>query len=216
MSRRLALVIFDCDGVLIDSEGPASALCAVAMTELGWPMTTAEALRTFMGMRISDMPVLIERQTGRPVPPGWVGQMRDRLIAVLDTQSVLIPGAREAIVAVADAGIPYRVASNSSHEEMAIKFARTGLTGLMVGRMHSARDVGVGKPAPDVFLAAAAAEGVDPSRCLVIEDSLPGVRAAVAAGMPVLGLDLHGDGAALAALGAIPIRTLAALPDHLV
>ncbi len=216
MSRRPALVIFDCDGVLIDSEGPASALCATAVTELGWPMSTDEALRTFMGLRISDMPAMIERQTGHPVPPGWVEQMRDRLIAVLDTQSVLIPGAREAVEAVAGAGIPYRVASNSSHEEMAMKFARTGLTALMTGRLHSARDVGLGKPAPDVFLAAAAAEGVDPSQCLVIEDSQPGVRAAVAAGMAVLGLDLHGDGAALAALGATPIRTLAALPDHLV
>lgn len=216
MILRPALVIFDCDGVLIDSEGPASALCATAVTELGWHMTAEQALHTFMGMRISDMPAMIERQSGRPVPPGWVEAMRDRLISVLDTQSALIPGAREAIEAVAAAGVPYRIASNSSHEEMAVKFARTGLTSLVVGRVHSARDVGVGKPAPDVFLAAAQAEGIDPARCLVVEDSLPGVRAAMAAGMPVLGLDLYGDGAALAALGAIPIRTLTALHDYLV
>jgi len=133
----------------------------------------------------------------------------------LDTQSALIPGAREAVEDVVAAGLPYRVASNSSHDEMTVKFARTGLTALMAGRMHSARDVGVGKPAPDVFLAAALAEGVDPADCLVIEDSVLGVRAAVAAGMPVLGLDLHGDGAALAAAGATPIRSLAALRERL-
>ena len=215
MSKRPALIIFDCDGVLIDSEGPASAVCAVAVTELGWIMTSDEALHTFMGMRIADMPVIIERHTGRAVPPGWVDDMRGRLIAALDTQSALIPGAREAVEAVVAAGLPYRVASNSSHDEMTVKFARTGLTTLMAGRMHSARDVGVGKPAPDVFLAAALAEGVEPADCLVIEDSVLGVRAAVAAGMPVLGLDLHGDGAALAAAGATPIRSLTALCERL-
>lgn len=215
MSKRPALIIFDCDGVLIDSEGPASAVCAVAVTELGWTMTSEEALGTFMGMRIADMPAIIERHTGRAVPAGWVDDMRGRLIAALDTQSVLIPGAREAIEDVVAACLPYRVASNSSHDEMTVKFARTGLTALMAGRMHSARDVGVGKPAPDVFLAAALAEGVEPADCLVIEDSVLGVRAAVAAGMPVLGLDLHGDGAALAAAGATPIRSLAALRERL-
>ena len=178
-------------------------------------MTPAEAQRQFMGLRISDMPAIVERHTGQAPPSGWTETVRDRLIAVLQNESVLIPGARAAIDAVRAAGIPYRVASNSSHDEMRVKFARTGLTALMAGRVHSARDVAAGKPAPDVFLAAARAEGIDPARCLVIEDSVPGVRAAVAAGMAVLGLDLHGDGAALLAAGAIPIRSLAALQDLL-
>ena len=177
-------------------------------------MTSDEALQTFMGLRISDMPAMIECHTGQAVPPGWADDVCQALIAVLETQSALIPGAREAVEAVAAAGLPYRVASNSSHEEMTVKFARTGLTALMAGRIHSARDVGVGKPAPDVFLAAARAEGVDPAHCLVIEDSVPGVLAAIAAGMLVLGLDLHGDGAALAAAGATPIRSLAELHER--
>ena len=215
MNRRPALIIFDCDGVLIDSEGPASRLTAQCVSEVGWPMTQDEAQRQFMGLRIADMPAMVERHTGHPTPPGWADSVRERLIEVLHTESVLIPGARAAIDAVVAAGLPFRVASNSGHEEMRVKFERTGLTAIMAGRTHSARDVGRGKPAPDVFLAAAQAEGVDPADCLVIEDSVPGVRAAVAAGMMVLGLDLHGDGAALAAAGAVPIRTLAALQDRL-
>lgn len=214
MSRPL-LVIFDCDGVLIDSEGPAARVTAQCVTEAGWPMTPAEAQRQFMGLRLSDMPAMLERHTGRAPPAGWTDTVRSRLIAVLQNESVLIPGARAAIDAVIAARLPYRVASNSSHDEMRVKFARTGLTSLMAGRIHSARDVAAGKPAPDVFLAAARAEGIDPAHCLVIEDSVPGVRAAVAAGMAVLGLDLHGDGAALLAAGAVPIRSLAALQDRL-
>ena len=215
MTRRPALVIFDCDGVLIDSEGPAARLTAECVTEQGWPMTPEEAQRLFMGLRIADMPAMVERHTGRATPPGWVDSVRARLIAVLETESALIPGAREAIEAVVKAGLPFRIASNSGHDEMRVKFAQTGLASLVTGRVHSARDVAAGKPAPDVFLAAARAEGVLPADCLVIEDSVPGVRAAVAAGMIVLGLDRHGDGAALKAVGALPIASLAELMQHL-
>jgi beta-phosphoglucomutase-like phosphatase (HAD superfamily) len=104
------------------------------------------------------------------------------------------------------------VASNSSHEEMAVKFARTGLAPLVAGRTHSARDVAAGKPAPDLFLAAAAAEGVAPQACIVVEDSLPGIRGALAAGMTCIGLDPHGPGEALRAAGAHPVRALSELP----
>lgn len=207
-TQPLKLVIFDCDGVLIDSEGSANRLCAEEITKLGWPMTGAESQTRFMGFRLSDMPPIIEAHLGRPVPPGWVERLCERLIQVMAHESVLMPGAREAIEAVVALGLPFRVASNSSHEEMAVKFARTGLSGLVEGRVHSARDVARGKPAPDVFLAAAAAEGVQPAQCLVIEDSVPGVRAAVAAGMNVLGIDVHGDGAALQGAGARPIRAM--------
>lgn len=208
----LRLVIWDCDGVLVDSEGPSARVTAAECSALGWVMTPAEAMRLFMGVRLSDMPPLVEAQIGRPVPPGWVDHLRDRMIAALGHDLDPMPGAADALRATAALGLPYRVASNSSHEEMVVKFACTGLAPLVQGRIHSARDVARGKPAPDVFLAAAAAEGVPPGACMVVEDSLPGVAAAVAAGMPVLGLDAHGDGAALRAAGARPIRALAECP----
>jgi beta-phosphoglucomutase-like phosphatase (HAD superfamily) len=109
-------------------------------------------------------------------------------------------------------GVRWRVASNSSHAEMEAKFARLGLSALVAGRVHSHTDVARGKPAPDLFLAAAAAEGVDATECLVIEDSLPGVRAAVAAGMDCLAYAPHSDGALLRAAGAVPFRAMADLP----
>ncbi len=212
--ETLRLVIFDCDGVLVDSEPVSNRVVAAECTALGWPMTTAEATAQFVGLRLSDMPPIIEARLGRPAldgwPAGWVEQLRGRIIAALAREVEPMPGAASALRGVAALGVPYRVASNSSHEEMDVKFARTGLAALVEGRVHSARDVAAGKPAPDLFLAAAAAEGVAPGACLVVEDSVPGVRGARAAGMACLGLAAHGDGAAaLAAEGAVPIRSLA-------
>ena len=122
--------------------------------------------------------------------------------------------------AVTAAGLPFRVASNSSHEEMAAKFACTGFDRLIpLHRIHSAHDLiarGLrGKPAPDLFLEAAAAEGVPPAACLVIEDSLPGAQAAAAAGMRCLGFSPDACGAHLAAAGALPFAAMSALPDLL-
>ncbi len=208
----LQLVIFDCDGVLVDSEGPSARVTAHEVSALGWPMTPEEAMTRFIGLRLSDMAPLVAVQTGRPVPDGWVEHVRSRLIATLAEETEAMPGAADVLRATAALGLTYRVASNSSHEEMAVKFARTGLAPLVAGRMHSARDVAAGKPAPDVFLAAAAAEGVAPQACMVVEDSLPGIRAALAAGMPCVGLDPHGPGEALRAAGARPIRALSELP----
>lgn len=206
----LRLVIFDCDGVLVDSEGPSNRAVAQEITVLGWPMTEAESTALFVGVRLSDIPPVVEARLGRPVPEGWVDLLRRRLIESFATLETL-PGAHDALRHAAALGLPVRVASNSSHEEMEVKFRRTGLDALVGTRRHSARDVPRGKPHPDVFLHAAAAEGVDPAECLVVEDSLPGVAAARAAGMRVVGLDVAGDGAALRAAGAYPIGALGEL-----
>ena len=208
----LRLVIFDCDGVLVDSEGPAARVTAHEVSRLGWPMTPAQAQTRFMGLRLSDMPAIVAAETGRPVPPGLVAHICDRLIETLSHEAEPMPGAADALRATTALGLPYRVASNSSHEEMDVKFARTGLAPLVKGRIHSARDVPRGKPAPDVFLAAAAAEGIPFAACIVIEDSLPGIAAARAAGMVCIGLAPHGNGATLRAAGAHPIQSLAELP----
>ena len=208
----LRLVIFDCDGVLVDSEGPSNRVCAEEITKLGWPMSEAESMALFVGFRLADMPPVIEAHLGHPVPEGWVDHLRVRMIQSFDTLEIM-PGAHEALRAVMALGLPVRVASNSSHEEMDVKFRHTALDALVPrARRHSARDVPRGKPSPDVFLAAAAAEGIPPSACIVIEDSLPGIAAATAAGMPVIALAPHGINAALRATAARPIGALAELP----
>ncbi len=208
----LRLVIFDCDGVLVDSEGPSNRLVAQEVTALGLPMTTEESCALFVGRRLSDIPAVIEPKLGHPVPDGWVDGLRDRLIALLAAEVAAMPGAHDALRATTALGLPYRIASNSSHEEMAAKFERVAMVELVAGRLHSARDVARGKPAPDVFLHAAAAEGIPPGACLVVEDSVPGAQAARAAGMACIGLAPHGDDPALRATGAVLIRSLAELP----
>jgi HAD superfamily hydrolase (TIGR01509 family) len=212
MRAPLRLVIFDCDGVLVDSEGPSNRLVAQEITALGWPMTEAESRALFVGRRLSDIPPIVEPRIGRPVPPDWIEQLRDKLIAMLADEVEPMPGAHKVLVATAALGLPFRIASNSSHAEMDVKFKRTRLDHLVAGRQHSARDVARGKPAPDVFLAAAAADGVPPEACIVIEDSVPGAMAARAAGMACIGLAPYGDDPGLRAVGAVLIRSLDELP----
>jgi HAD superfamily hydrolase (TIGR01509 family) len=203
---RPELIIFDCDGVLIDSEGVASTVCARELCALGWEMTAQQAQDRFLGMSITDMQPLIETRLGRTLPASWRAELAQKLVAALGTDSKLIPGAREMLERVNTLGIPWCIASNSSDEELAVKFSRTGISHLTDGRAYSAAGViakgGRAKPAPDLFLAAAAGMQTHPQNCLVLEDSALGVTGAVAAGMKCYGFAPHGDGAPLLAAGA--------------
>ena len=185
--QAMKLVIFDCDGVLIDSEALCDRVVVTRLAEDGWALTLAECHRRFVGLTFSDIQVAAEAWLGRALGDGWLPDVVARVTAAMAAEVEPIPGAREALLGVAALGLPYRIASNSSREEMAAKFARTGLLPLVEGRIHSADDLIAqgkrGKPDPDLFLEAAAAGGVEPADCLVIEDSLPGIRAAVTAGM---------------------------------
>ena len=210
----LRLVIFDCDGVLVDSEALSREVIAAEAARMGLAFTE-DAARQFTGLRWTDLQPVLEGLAGRTLPPDWPIHMQNLLIAHMHGRLRAIPGAANALRAVTAAGLPFRVASNSSHAEMAEKFAETGLAALVGERKHSAKDVGVGKPDPALFLAAATAEGVPAGACLVIEDSIPGVTAAHAAGMACLALVPEGDTAPFMALGARPIRSFAELPGIL-
>ena len=215
----LRLVIFDCDGVLIDSEPVANRVTAAEISRLGYPMAATECAERFLGMSLADMCRVIPAEFGIVLPPGWDRLLASALVAALAREAALMPGAEAALRGTSALGLTWRVASNSGVAELAAKFACVGLAGLVADRVWSAETViargGHGKPAPDLFLAVADAAGVEPAACLVIEDSLAGIRGARAAGMGCLGFCPQGAEAPLVAAGAVPLHELAGLPDLL-
>jgi HAD superfamily hydrolase (TIGR01509 family) len=219
MPISLGLVIFDCDGVLIDSEALCDRVVSAELHRAGWPVSPTECHRLFLGLTFPDIQRAAEAQLGRPLAAGWVDELVHRVTKVMATEAEPIPGARAALEATSALGLPFRIASNSSHAEMAAKFSRAGLSDLVEGRIHSAYDIIAqgkrGKPDPDLFLDAASTEGVAPDACLVVEDSLAGVRAAVAAGMTCLGFSPDTDGKHLRQAGALPFTSMFALAELL-
>jgi len=209
-----ALVIFDCDGVLVDSEPIANRVTVEVLGEIGLPMTTEECTRTFIGRSVASCCEIMERLLGRALPERFAADWEERELAAFRAEVSPIPGIAEALERL---GVPCCVASSGSHRRMDVTLGRTGLLERFRGRIFSASDVARGKPFPDLYLHAARSMGVAPGHCAVVEDSVVGVEAAVAAGMRVLGFARpgHADPAALAAAGAEPFAEMADLPDRL-
>lgn len=180
------LVIFDCDGVLVDSERIAVRLEVELLGELGWQLTEAEIVERFVGISDAAMRVAIEEHLGRALPADWDAQVTPRYRAALAADLQPVDGVLEAYDAIRAAGIATCVASSGSHDKIRFTLGLTGLYERFQGRIFSATEVGHGKPAPDLFLHAADRMGVAPARCAVVEDSRPGLDAARAAGMRAL------------------------------
>jgi HAD superfamily hydrolase (TIGR01509 family) len=177
---RFDLVIWDCDGVLIDSERLAVRTESQILTELGWPLTESDVVELFVGRSSRYMQTVIEEKLGRPVD--WKVQFEQRVREACERELEPVEGVIDALDAI---DIPSCVASSSSHAMLNFKLGLTGLAERFAGRIYSADDVAHGKPDPAVFLFAATSMGVSPERCAVIEDSVSGVEAGVAAGMSV-------------------------------
>ncbi|MCD2466180.1 MULTISPECIES: HAD family hydrolase [unclassified Streptomyces] len=185
---RYDLVIFDNDGVLVDSEPISNTLLAGYLTELGHPTTYEESVRDFMGSAMHRIHELVEERSGQRLPAGFDETFHARVFAAFQAELEAVTGAAEVLKQLAEAGIPYCVASSGSHERIRVGHRKTGLDAWFPDELvFSAEDVGRGKPAPDLFLHAASRMGVAPERCVVVEDSRLGVQAAVAAGMDVYG-----------------------------
>jgi len=183
-NRDSRLIIFDCDGVLIDSEIVVARLEAEAITSLGLPMTAETICARFAGTTTREVWQTLERELGRPLPPGFVEAHLAHVRDVFARDLTAIPGA---VDAVAGLDVPFCVASSTRMPALIDNLATCGLSRLFDGRVFSASQVKRAKPAPDVFLYAASQMGADPADCLVIEDSVAGVTAACRAGMGVVG-----------------------------
>ena len=182
-----SLIIFDCDGVLVDSEALACAVHADVLTAHGYAITPAQVHERFLGRSAREARFEVETEMGRVLPEEYTVQLKATIDRVFGESLQPVPGIAETLakltqrVCVASSGTPTRIVSS---------LTTTGLIDRFAPNLFSAAQVARGKPEPDLFLFAAARMGVAPEHCLVIEDSLPGIKAARAAGMAVLGF--HG------------------------
>jgi HAD superfamily hydrolase (TIGR01509 family) len=218
MMVRPRAVIFDCDGVLVDSERLMNREFSAMLNGIGLPYTPEETTRTFMGRSMQSCAQIVEAQLGKPVPDTFFAELNHRAYAVFARDLEPVRGVAELLNALDRAAIPYAVASSGSHEKMRTTLGITGLYPRLDGRITSATEVAHGKPAPDVFLLAAERLHIAPMDCVVIEDSLLGIAAALAANMRVVGYaamvsrdDMQRAGATYVAQSMDEIVTLLAL-----
>ena len=211
-SRPFELVIFDCDGVLVDSESLGCQTLIDIAAEHGVDIALAEALHLFRGRKMSVCVTEIERRRGVSVPDTFIPTVRARMADTFRRELRAVDGVRDALDSI---GLPFCVASSGPLEKIQLSLELTGLLPLFSGRIFSAYEVGTWKPDPGLFLHAARALGVTPAACAVSEDSLPGVQAGIAAGMQVYAYTPAGDPQMLAREGAIAFHSMADLPAYL-
>ena len=181
---RFDLVIFDCDGVVVDSERIVFDVFGAFIRSLGVHLTEAETREQFLGRTLAACVTIVERLSGKPVPPEAVVEYIAERDRVLRERVRPVDGIREVLEELT---IPFCIASSGGYDKMGITLGATGLMPLFEGRLFSATEVPRGKPAPDIFLFAAERMGMKPQRTVVVEDTVSGVRAGCAAGMTVLG-----------------------------
>ncbi|WP_189960084.1 HAD family hydrolase [Streptomyces alanosinicus] len=213
---RYELVIFDNDGVLVDSEPISNRLLAAYLTELGHLTSYEDSIRDYMGSAMHRIHDLVLERTGQRLPDDFDDVFHARVFAAFERELQPVAGVSGVLEKLAADGVPYCVASSGSHERIRIGHRTTGIDRWFAeDRIFSSEDVGRGKPAPDLFLHAAERMGVEPERCLVVEDSPLGVQAAVAAGMAVYGFTAMTPAAKLARADEL-FRTMGELADLLV
>ena len=177
-------MIFDCDGVLVDSELITNRVFAQMLNEVGIAVTLEDMFEQFVGRSMPQCLELVTKMLGRPVPPHFVEEYQMRAATALGSELKAVPDIETVLAAIRT---PYCVASSGTHEKMQTTLGITGLLPQFRGKMYSVTEVAQSKPFPDVFLHAARQQGVVPAQCAVIEDTPTGVRAGVAAGMTVFG-----------------------------
>lgn len=217
ISSPPSLVIFDCDGVLVDSEPVANRLLVRVLAEDGYDISYEECRRLFVGKTMNAVMAHVEEAIGRPLGDHWPDHVRDETLKAFASGVAAVPGVEAVLLQLKAREVPFCVASSGKFEKMRFTLGSSGLLPFVETVLFSAEQVAHGKPWPDLFLFAAKSMGHAPETCVVIEDSTPGVQAAAAAGMPVLGFagDPHTDAAALKSEGAQVFYDMSELPGLL-
>jgi HAD superfamily hydrolase (TIGR01509 family) len=215
-ARDLQMVIFDCDGVLVDSEVISNEVLARALTEQGLPTTLAQSRRDYQGLLLADIDSRAQDKLGRPLEQDWLERYERDRTAVFHRELRAVPGIAAVVRRITTAGVAVCVASQGKLEKIRLSLKLTELEHLFPEQaIFSAYSVSRGKPDPDLFLHAAQAMAVLPSRCTVVEDTPSGVTAAVAAGMRVFGYSADSDPTALRQAGAEVFESMEELPGLL-
>jgi HAD superfamily hydrolase (TIGR01509 family) len=211
---RFEAVLLDCDGVLVDSEPIVNRVLRDMLVERGWALSEAECLRIFVGKMVKDERARIEQETGQPLTEEWLARFRARRNVALEQELRVVPGAHDAVRAVherLDARIA--CASGADRHKVELQLRKVGLYDYFAGRIFSGHEMPRSKPHPDVYLAAAAALTAPPQRCAVVEDTLTGATAGLAAGATVFAYVPHGDGDAFRRAGVAAVfADMAELP----
>lgn len=205
---KFEAILFDCDGVLVDSEPLTNGVLCAMLNEAGWSISPAECMDAFIGKTVRSEAALIESRTGQPLTDAWMDEFYARRNTQIERHLQPIAGAVDAVRSLHTL-LKGRIAcaSGADRFKVEMQLRMVGLDALFAGKVFSGHEMSATKPAPDVYLAAAASLGVSPQRCLVIEDSGTGVTAGVAAGATVWGYCPggagHGSAEALRAAGAV-------------
>ncbi len=211
---RFEAVLFDCDGVLVDSEPIVNRVLRAMLAERGWALGEEECLRIFVGKMVKDERERIERETGQPLTEDWLADFRARRNAALEDELRIVAHAREAVHAV-HARLDARIAcaSGADRHKVELQLRKVGLHGYFDGRIFSGHEMPRSKPHPDVYLAAAQALRADPRRCAVVEDTLTGATAGLAAGATVYAYVPRGDASVFERAGVAAVfHDMAQLP----
>jgi HAD superfamily hydrolase (TIGR01509 family) len=199
---KFDMVAFDCDGVLVDSELITCGVLADMLNELGWQVSLEETMRIFVGRLVRDEAAMIEANISKPMPADFYLQFVERRNRALEAGVHPVRGIKAAVAQLVEREMPFCVASGADRAKMRLTLGQTGLLPWFEKNMFSGMEVPRTKPAPDVYLLAARTMGMDPSRCVVIEDTPTGIAAGRAAGMTVYGYAERSDPELLLAAGA--------------
>lgn len=206
------LIIFDCDGVLVDSEPVSNRILADCFREEGFAVSYEKAVADYVGLSLKSVFAMAEAEFGRQLPDGFETRLQERTLAAFRENLQAVRGVGEVIDRLRAAGLPLCVASSGEVSKMEVSLGVTGLWDRLSPHIFSATQVAKGKPAPDLFLYAAAQMGAAPERCAVIEDSIYGVEAALAAGMSPFGYMAGPEAKPLQKHGAKAFHHMADLP----